>query len=143
MKNIITTVIINAPITKVWKVFTDFENYENWNPFIKSVKGKVEKGSQIEVTLTPKGMSEQVFTPQVLDFTPNQSFRWKGKLGINGIFDGEHYFHFETIANGQTKLTHGENFSGIMSGLILKMIGEKTENGFRAMNEALKNECEG
>lgn len=142
MKNITTSIIINAPITKVWNVFADFENYSNWNPFIKSVEGNIEKGNQIKVVLTPEGMSEQVFKPQVLDFSPNQSFRWKGKLGINGIFDGEHYFNFETVEGGKTKLTHGENFSGIMSGLILKMIGKNTENGFHAMNEALKNECE-
>ncbi|MFK7948703.1 MAG: SRPBCC family protein [Saprospiraceae bacterium] len=142
MKTITTSIIINAPITQVWKIFADFENYENWNPFVKSIKGKVKKGNQIEVTLTLEGMSDQVFTPQVLDFIPKKSFRWKGKLGINGIFDGEHYFNFEAIDNGKTKLTHGENFSGIMSGLIFKMIGKKTENGFHAMNQALKNECE-
>lgn len=142
MKNIITSIIINAPITKVWKVFTDFENYNIWNPFIKSVNGTIEKGNQIEVVLTPQGMSEQIFTPQILDFIPNQSLRWKGKLGVKGIFDGEHYFNFETIESGKTKLTHGESFSGILSGLLLRMIGEKTENGFRAMNQALKKECE-
>lgn len=142
MKNIETSIIINKPVAQVWNIFSDFENYENWNPFVKSVKGDVKKGNQIEVTLTPEGMNEQVFTPQVLDFTPNKSFRWKGKLGMKGIFDGEHYFNFETIENGKTKLTHGENFSGILSGIVLKMIGEKTENGFHAMNEALKKECE-
>lgn len=126
----------------VWNIFTDFNNYKAWNPFIKSVKGTVEEGSQIEVTMMLEGMSDQIFMPQVLDFTPAQSFRWKGKLGINGIFDGEHYFYLETIKGNQTKFIHGENFSGIMSGLIVKMIGKKTEAGFHAMNNALKEKCE-
>lgn len=142
MKSITTSIIINAPIAQVWNVFTDFENYENWNPFVKSVKGNVKKGNQIEVTMILEGMNDQVFTPQVLDFTAEQSFRWKGKLGMKGIFDGEHYFNFETVEGGKTKLIHGENFSGILSGGIFMMIGKKTENGFNAMNEALKNECE-
>lgn len=32
------------------------------------------------------------FKPKILIVEPNKEFRWKGKLGINGIFDGKHYF---------------------------------------------------
>jgi hypothetical protein len=65
-----------------------------------------------------------------------------GKLGIKGVLDGEHYFQLKVIDSQKTELIHGENFSGILSGLLLKMIGEKTKNGFEAMNEALKIEVE-
>lgn len=140
MKNIETKIIINAPIEKVWKVFTNFDDYPSWNPFVKAVKGDVKVGNQIEVTLQPEGMQPQIFKPQVLEFVENYTFRWLGKLGIKGIFDGEHYFILKAIDTQKTELIHGENFSGILAGLLLKMIGEKTKNGFIAMNEALKSE---
>jgi hypothetical protein len=139
MKNIETTIIINAPIEKVWQTLTNFKAYPNWNPFIKAIKGEVKIGNQIEVTLQPEGMSEQIFKPQIVEFG-NYTFRWLGKLGIKGIFDGEHYFQLKAIDSQKTELIHGENFSGILSGLLLRMIGEKTKNGFEAMNEALRNE---
>jgi hypothetical protein len=142
MKNIETTIIIKAPIEKVWSIFTNFNEYPKWNPFIISVKGEVKVGHQIETTVQLEGMSEQVFKPQILEFGKNYRLRWLGKLGTKGIFDGEHYFQLKVIDSQKTELIHGENFSGILSGLLLKMIGEKTKNGFEAMNEALKIEVE-
>ena len=79
------------------------------------------------------------FKPIVLKYKPDKEFRWKGKLGIRGIFDGEHYFLLEE-ANGQTKFIHGEEFAGILVPLMQKTL-EKTEKGFILMNEALKKEC--
>jgi hypothetical protein len=137
MKQITTVIEIKASADKVWEVLTNFENYPNWNPFIKSIKGKVEKGKIIEVQIQPEGMKLQTFTPEILVLKPEKEFRWLGKLGIKGIFDGEHYFILEPIDKETTKLIHGEQFTGILSTLIFKMIGKKTENGFNAMNQAI------
>lgn len=133
-----TTTMINAAPKKVWDVLTDFENYKNWNPFVKSITGDVKEGNKIKVVL--QGMT---FKPMVLKFEPQQEFRWKGSLGMKGIFDGEHYFTLEEKENGQTLFTHGEKFSGILVSLFKnKLLGE-TKDGFEAMNDALKKECEG
>lgn len=138
MKQIETTIIIKASAAKVWEQLTDFENYPNWNPFIKAIKGKVEKGEIIEVNIQVEGMKLQTFTPEVLVFDVNKEFRWLGKLGIKGIFDGEHYFILKSIDEQTTQLVHGEKFTGILSGLIYKIVGEKTKKGFEAMNQAIK-----
>jgi carbon monoxide dehydrogenase subunit G len=101
-----TKITINATAEKVWTVLTDFNNYD-WNPFIKSIDGDARKGETIHVELG--GMR---FKPEVLSFNENQEFRWKGKLMMKGIFDGEHYFNLEE-KNGLTLFTHGELFSGL------------------------------
>ena len=77
------------------------------------------------------------FKPELLKKDENKEFRWKGKMWFKGLFDGEHYFKLTTDENGHTKLIHGENFSGILSGLILRFIGSDTHQGFEKMNEAL------
>jgi len=138
MKQIETAIEIKASKEAIWTVLMNFEDYPTWNPFIKSIKGKAEKGKQIEVNIQLEGMKLQTFTPEVLVFDVNKEFRWKGKLGIKGIFDGEHYFILETIDNQTTKFIHGEKFTGILSGIIYKMISEKTEKGFKAMNRAIQ-----
>ena len=81
------------------------------------------------------------FKPAVLAFSENKEFRWKGKLGINGIFDGEHYFQLTDLENNQTKFIHGEKFSGILIPLMGKTL-DKAKEGFALMNQALKAECE-
>ncbi len=141
MKNIRTEININAPIETVWSILMDFKNHPNWNPFIH-ITGTAEVGQQLENTIFLEGQKPQVFKPRVLAVEQEKMLRWEGNLLIKGIFDGEHYFQLEKINFNQTKLIHGENFKGILSNLLLKMIGEATENGFIKMNQALKAQCE-
>ncbi len=132
-----TTTTIQATPEKVWKVLTDFENHKKWNPFVKSITGNVQVGNKIKVVL--QGMT---FKPIVLKFEANNEFRWKGSLGMKGIFDGEHYFILEGQKNGSTLFTHGEIFSGILVRLFKNKLQGETKGGFVAMNESLKAEAE-
>jgi hypothetical protein len=61
-------------------------------------------------------------------------------LLIAGIFDGEHYFLLEPIGESQTRLRHGEKFSGLLVGLLSGALSA-TEAGFTAMNMALKQQA--
>jgi hypothetical protein len=55
-----------------------------------------------------------------------------------GLFDGRHSFTLERI-DGGTRLTQEETFTGAL----VPLIGlTKTEEGFRAMNEALRDRAE-
>lgn len=141
MKNIRTEILINRDITNVWDVLMNFESYPKWNPFIRSIYGEPKLGNRLIVTINPPGGKGMTFKPKILTLEPNKEFRWKGKLGINGIFDGEHYFILEYLDNNKTKFIHGEKFSGILVYFAGKML-DKTEKGFQIMNESIKNECE-
>ena len=141
MKNIRTEILINTDITKVWDVLMDFNSYPKWNPFITSISGEPKLGNRLTVSINPPGGKGMTFKPNILTLESNKEFRWKGKLGINGIFDGEHYFILEFLENNKTKFIHGEKFSGLLVPLVGKML-DKTKKGFQLMNESIKNECE-
>lgn len=141
MKQIETEILIEAAPEKVWEVLTDFEKHPDWNPFIKSIKGEKSVGKKLKVSIKPPDGAGMVFNPVVLKYEENKEFRWKGKLGIKGIFDGEHYFILNKTENGNTKFVHGEKFSGILAALMGKTL-DKTKDGFKLMNESLKKECE-
>lgn len=140
MKNLETSISIQAPVEKVWETLMNFENYPQWNPFIKSIKWK--RDDQLDVMIDPGDKKPMNFKPVLLKKEKNKEFRWQGKMWFKGIFDGEHYFKLRKDEKGNTQLTHGEIFTGILSGLILKFIGKDTHEGFISMNEALKNEVE-
>ena len=139
MKSIRTEVIIDTNKEKVWEVLMSFEDYSKWNPFIKKISGSGIKGELLDVIIENPGKKPMKFKPQVLANIESKEFRWKGKLYVKGLFDGEHYFKLEDVEGGKTRLIHGENFKGILSGLILKMIKEDTIKGFESMNQALKS----
>jgi hypothetical protein len=141
MKNIQTEILILADTAKVWDVLMNFDSYPKWNPFITSISGERKLGNRLTVSINPPGGKGMTFKPNILTLEANKEFRWKGKLGINGIFDGEHYFILESVDKDITKFIHGEKFSGLLVPLVCKML-DKTQKGFQLMNESIKKECE-
>jgi hypothetical protein len=141
MKSIETEILVNSEPDKVWDILTTFENYSGWNPFIRSIKGKRKVGEQLTVNIQPPDSKEMEFKPTILIYRKNEEFRWKGKFYIKGLFDGEHYFKLIDLDNGQTKLIHGELFSGLLVPFMGKALA-KTKEGFELMNNFLKKECE-
>lgn len=142
-KSISTTITIYATPAEVWKVLTDFAQFPNWNPFVKSISGTIQVGEIIEVKLQPPGGKSMTFRPKVLRFEETIEFRWLGHLFIPGIFDGEHYFKLTDNLDGTTAVEHGEHFKGILVGVLQKMLDNQTKAGFEEMNRALKVRVEG
>jgi len=138
-KEINTETVIKAKTEEVWAVLTDFDNYQKWNPFIKLIKGQVVVGNRITVRLEPPGASGMNIRPKVLAFVANKEFRWIGHLLLPGLFDGDHRFELVDNKNGTTTFRQSEKFKGILIPLFKKMLDINTTNGFRQMNEKLKN----
>lgn len=141
-KEIKTQITIEATPDRVWEVLTDFEKYSGWNPFIKSIQGKVQTGEKIIVRLEPPGAKGMTFKPKVLVFETNNQFKWIGHLFFPGLFDGEHRFELIDNGDGTTTFIQAEKFKGILVRMLSKMLDGSTLNGFKAMNERLKIEAE-
>ena len=141
-REIKTEIVVNASKEEIWNVLLDHKKYPEWNPFIKKITGTSVQGENLAVTIQSDGNEPMDFKPIVLINNENEEFRWKGKLIVKGVFDGEHYFILEKIDTNRTKFIQGENFSGILSGIFMLMIREDTEGGFNSMNMALKNRVE-
>ena len=141
-KQISTEIIINAAPQKIWAILTDFDNYSRWNPFIKSITGPVAVGNTITARIEPPEAQAMTFRPKVLVFEANKEFRWLGKLFISGLFDGEHIFQLTDNGNGTTTFRQSELFYGILVPLFTKMLDTNTLNGFKQMNQKLKEVAE-
>jgi hypothetical protein len=137
-RQIKTDIQINATPEKVWQTLGDFNNYPNWNPFIKSITGKVKVGQKITVSLHPPGARGMTFKPTVLALDRNKEFRWLGHLLFTGLFDGEHQFELTDNGNGTTTFRQNETLKGILVPFFRKMIDVNTTNGFHQMNQQLK-----
>lgn len=142
MKNFETTITIQASREQVWQTLMNFQEYPKWNPFIKRITGNPATTEKLEVTMKLGDRKPMVFKPTVMKSKARSEFRWLGTMFLKGLFDGEHYFKLQKSGDNETTLTHGENFRGILSGLMLRWIGKETEHSFNKMNEALKNEVE-
>ena len=126
----------------MWRILSDFNNYKNWNPFIKSVEGKVEEGKKFKVTIQQPNSIPLTFSPKCLKFEESKELRWLGHLLLPGIFDGEHIFELMETKDGNTVFIHRENFKGILVPFIWKSLNKDTRNGFELMNHELKMRVE-
>ena len=140
MKEVKTEIIINAPKDKVWAVMMDFSAYPEWSTFIRSIEGEARLGARLKNTLRLT-TSDQIFKPVITKMEEGTAFEWLGRLPL-GMFNGRHYFILEQLGAEETKLIHGEIFSGLLRGLIMNKIGEDTMKGFQAWNKALKKRAE-
>jgi hypothetical protein len=141
MKQLESTIEIDASPDRVWSVLTDLPAFSEWNPFIREARGEVEVGSRLTVRIEPPGGRPMRFRPTVLEVAPGRGFRWLGRMGVRGIFDGEHSHRLDPTAGGGTRYTQSERFSGALTWFAGGTL-EKTLGGFDAMNAALKQRVE-
>ena len=137
-----TEIEIRASAERVWELLTEFASYPRWNPFVRSLEGELIVGKNPSVFIQPPGSRGMRFRPTLLAVSPTRELRWKGKLLLPGLFDGEHYFKLENAPNGGVLFRQGERFTGILVPLFRKSLDRATEQGFIAMNEAVKREAE-
>ncbi len=142
MKELRTEIEIGAPAERVWQILTDFASYPEWNPFVRSISGEAKEGAQLEVYLQPSGARGMTFRPTVLKAEPSRQFSWLGHLFISGLFDGEHAFEIEQLAENRVRFVQRESFRGLLVPLLLRMLANDTRRGFEEMNAALKARAE-
>jgi hypothetical protein len=137
-----TSIDIAATPERVWEVLTDFERWEAWNPFIPHVEGAAETGTALRLSIVLGGRRLPV-DARVRIVDPPEHLRWRGpRLELLGrVFSGEHYFRLEA-RDGGTRLTHGEDFDGLIAPLVSRWLEPVLRKSFGAMNEALKRRAE-
>ncbi|MFD1552887.1 SRPBCC domain-containing protein [Putridiphycobacter roseus] len=133
-----TSIHIQASPKKIWAILNNFEAYPTWNPFIKSLAGKLAVGEKLVAKIAPVDAKAMTFKPTILTLEKQKQLTWLGKLFISGIFDGEHQFELVEQADGSTIFHQNEIFKGILVHFIKKQLNNNTKGGFIAMNAALK-----
>jgi hypothetical protein len=142
VREITTNIEIDAPPERVWQILTDFSEYPEWNPFVRSIEGELKLGVQLEATIHPPGKKPMKFRPRVVTLEPNRELRWEGYLLFPGLFDGEHAQVIESRGDDRVRFLHYELFRGLLVAPLLRMNGKSIRRGFEEMNLALKERAE-
>jgi hypothetical protein len=132
---------INAPIAHVYRVLTQFVHYQEWNPFLTSVSGKLEVGQTLAVEMSlPEGQT-YLLQPRVTQVTENSELRWQGRFLFPALLQAEHFFQLREQDRGVTRVVQGQNFSGFL----LRFAGNAltlSARGSVYLNQALKKRAE-
>lgn len=133
---LVSTVDIDAPAREVWSVLTDFAGYEKWSNFSRA-EGEAQVGSRLVMRMP--GMR---FRPTITVADADQRLCWVGTLGSGRLFHGEHSFTLSTNADGTTRVTNREEFSGLLATLASPLLKTTGDNGYVAFNRGLKRRVE-
>jgi hypothetical protein len=137
MRELRTEIEIAAPITKVWSILTDFDNWKEWNP-IKHANGVASPGSKLTITMCgEEGKDGKKYMPLVINVEEPKSFRWRGVMMAGFLFTNDKVFELEEMGSG-TRLIHREEFSGILVPLFWSKLKEYALPMLKSMNDALK-----
>jgi hypothetical protein len=144
MMEIETSVEIAAPVERVWEVLADTEAYDEWNPFITRISGKLVPGGVLKFMI-PLGTRDVPVDARVLVVEQHRELAWRGPRSstLGRLFTGEHYFRLEALPGGRTRFVHGEIFTGLLISLLRRRLDEKIRPLFDRMNAALKVRAEG
>ncbi len=139
MKEVRTEIEINAGPEKVWQILTDFEKYDQWNPFINRIAGQAKQGSKIEIHIeTPSGKKRK-YGPTVTVVEQGRELRWLGK---SLLLNGEHIFTIEQLQAERVRFVHREVFDGLLASFFGKSLDNDVKQGFEEMNRAVKERAE-
>jgi hypothetical protein len=141
MREIRTEIDIDASPSTVWEILTDFSAFPEWNPFMRTIEGELVAGGRIRVVLQPPGRRAMTFRPTLVTVRSGRGFSWLGRLGMPGIFDGEHVHEVRPLGPDRTRYVQSERFRG----LLVPFTGgtlEGVRRGFDEMNRALKARAE-
>jgi hypothetical protein len=138
-----TAVEIDAPPARVWEVLVDLPAYREWNPFIVEAAGKVAEGEKLSLRMALPGWEPMTLEPRLLVVEPERELRWRGRLMIPGLFDGEHAFLFTPLEGGRTRVDHVEDFAGLLLPIARRLIHEETVASFHALDAALSKRAAG
>ena len=119
-------------------MLADTTRWADWNPFIRSLAGRLEPGARLTARMHPAGRRPMTFRPVVTVAEPGRELRWQGRVFLPHVFDGEHHVTLDPAPAG-TRLRHGERFAGLLVPLV--DVAGFTQD-FNAMNAALQARCE-
>ncbi|HWU31489.1 MAG TPA: SRPBCC domain-containing protein [Marmoricola sp.] len=135
---------IDAMPETVWGVLTDFENYEQWNPLAVHCKTSLVPGEPIdmEVQLKPGPLRKQ--REFVRSCTPGVEFIYEMKpVGGGRVLRSQRAQKLEAIDGGRTRYVAHFEIRGLLSPLVVALLGKDLRRGFDGVAAGLKARAEG
>jgi hypothetical protein len=142
LKEIHTQIDIKASAERAWQVLIDFNNYSQWNPFIRQINGAPKVGTKLEIHLHTASGKRRIYKPTVTKLEPYHELRWFGKSFVPGMFNGEHIFNIETLGVNHILFLYREVFTGLGVALAGDRLDRDLYQSFEKMNNAFKEKLE-
>lgn len=135
-KSVHHEIIIDEKPEKVWELIADTDKYDEWNPVMKLLEGKLVKGNQVKYQFTQTKDNVYDISSTVKRVIPHKLLNQAGGMPFVLTFD--HKYIIEPSDNG-TKLSIQEDYKGIGVNF---WNPKPVEMAYKKLNEAIKMRAE-
>jgi len=134
---------LEIPATKetIWKVLTDLESYQKWNPFTLKIETNWELGKPVILTVQMKKDKNPIKQKEYLRlFKPYDAMTW----GINwGIFlKAERIQQLTSVSANRTIYYTEDVITGLLAPVVHLLYGKSVQKGFEEVGLSLKKHIE-
>lgn len=110
-------VIVTAPRELVWKILTEFEGYDTWNPYITEAAGIARVGAGLNLRLQPPGETAAEASCDVIAAKYLRKLYWRCRdQSMPGLLDREHVFRLLPMApdGNQVRVVYNGRWEGLL-----------------------------
>jgi hypothetical protein len=132
---------IDAPIERVWKILTDTDGYDAWNPFTPQVETTLRIGDPIHLRVRLVGTRLVRRTEFVTRNEPH-TLGWEMKMGARFLLYAERIQVLTAIGENRTHYMTEDCFTGWLRPLVLALFGKAMKRGFLDCGLGLKKAAE-
>ncbi len=138
-----TQIDIAAPPEKVWRVLTDINAWQEWNPMVSASTGEAAVGAELSLTMISEvdGEDGPQYNPRIVQMDEPHLFLWRAQMGASFIFTNEKIFELKATETGTTVI-HRETFKGMMAAAMRSQMEQGVAPILNSMNESLKATAE-
>jgi len=138
-KTIESEVTVEASPETIWRILTDFESYERWNPLVIKADGDARLGAELDIALEPPDSDRQELSPEITVLRPNRKLAWMSRELMPGVADREYEVILEPLGDERVRVVMHKRFEGML--IMFTSTGEE-QVGLDLMAEALKERAE-
>lgn len=141
--SISVTVDIAASPQRVWEVLTAFGDYARWHPTL-SADGEIPQAAaraDVHFRLSGGAAGDQEFSARIIEAAAPTLLVWEA--GVPDLFFGRHSFELAESAQGGTRVTDTEVFTGSMAASVVAEKRVVLHAEYLRNAEALKKAAEG
>lgn len=135
------SIVIHAPVARVWEAFRDFAALGEWNPFLRRMEGTIAVGERPRVAERMFGL-DMPLRPTLTVVEPPHLLRWRVTLGSPALYTVERSFIFDPLGDDRTHAVQSTDGSGVLAPLITAALFVPVLRGYRRSNAALKERVE-
>lgn len=106
---------VEASKQEAWAVLTDFDAYDEWNPFIRQASGEARVGTRLRLEAVLPGHDPESLDAKVLVARPERKLRWQDRLYLPGLRDWEYEFVLLPVEPGRVLVVQQLHVEGLLA----------------------------